>query len=276
MAPEGASELRRRPVRLSDGTELEKGEQADVDRFDPSELLTYRALVLRRSPAGSRPPAVYRLAWRGRFYDVWVRPASPAPAGERLTLGTEVDPAGVPRCADVLRLARGVGPGGRLVAAGIREEPVALPLGETGSGGLVPSAAGSTYLEPDGPGVFTVRASVSHRGAYRVWLGGSLRPAATLYVDGERISGVRQQLNTPGNYLDFGPVELSAGPHAFSVRVGGPDLHPGSAGSDGPLGPLVIDAEGSEPQLTYVRPRQARQLCGKAWDWIEVAPAPMR
>lgn len=54
--PEGASELRRRPVPLRDGSSLDKGEFADIDRFDLGGLLEYRTLVLRRSPLASRPP----------------------------------------------------------------------------------------------------------------------------------------------------------------------------------------------------------------------------
>jgi len=70
---EGASELRRRPVPLRDGRVLGKGEVADIDAFAPEAVLVYRTLVLRRSAGASRPPAAYRLAWRGRFYDVWQR-----------------------------------------------------------------------------------------------------------------------------------------------------------------------------------------------------------
>jgi hypothetical protein len=128
MAPEGASELRRRQVQLRNGTTLEKGETADLDRFSLSAILTYRALVIRRSPAESRPPEPYRLAWRGRYYDVWTRRADAPLPLDHLPLGTEVDPAGVPRCADVLRLAREAGSGGRLVAA-TASSPLAFPLG---------------------------------------------------------------------------------------------------------------------------------------------------
>jgi hypothetical protein len=70
---EGASELRRRPVPLRDGRVLAKAEVADIDEFAPEAVLSYRTLVLRRSAGDSRPPDVYRLAWSGRFYDVWQR-----------------------------------------------------------------------------------------------------------------------------------------------------------------------------------------------------------
>ena len=269
MAPEGASELRRRPVALRDGTTLEKGETADIDRFSPAAVFAYRALVLRRSPSSSRPPGPYRLAWRGRFYEVWVRGArAPLPL-DHLPLGTAVDPGGVPSCARVLSLAREAGRRGRLVAAAAGR-PLALSLGDAALGGhVVPSTVGPTYLEPEGEGEFRIGAFVSRSGLHEVWLGGSIRPSATLLVDGRPVGEVRQQLNTPGNYLDFGPVRMRRGRHSFAVRVGGADLHPGSAGSDGPLGPLVISRPDEGHGLVTVSAARARSLCGKRWDWVE-------
>ena len=71
---EGASELRRRPIPLRNGSPLEKGTFADISEFHPDALLAYRTLVLRRTPVGSAPPAPYRLVWERRFYEVWQRP----------------------------------------------------------------------------------------------------------------------------------------------------------------------------------------------------------
>jgi hypothetical protein len=274
MAPEGASELRRRQVTLADGTTLEKGESADIDRISLPAVLTYRALVLRRSPAASRPPSPYRLAWRGSFYDIWIKqPSSPTPL-DHLPLGTEVDPASVPRCADVLRLAAEARAlDGELVASDAAA-PLAVPLSEASrSGGLVSSPVGATYLDPQAPGEFTLEANVPTTGGDEVWLGGSLRPAATLSVDGDEVSTLRQQLNTPGSYLDFGIVPLRRGSHTFAVSIGGPDLRPGSAGADGLLGPLVISHPDDDPPLRRLSPGRARSLCGRPWDWIEAVPS---
>ena len=275
MAPEGASELRRRQVALSDGTVLEKGEQADIDRIALPEVLTYRALVLRRSPAASRPPSPYRLAQRGRYYDTWVRPAVIQAPLEHLALGTEVEPGAVPSCAEVLRLADVASAvDGELVAASAGQPPLALQLGGAErSGGLVPTEAGSTYLEPSGAGRLALDVDVPQPGRYEIWLGGSVRPSATLSIDGEEVSTLRQQLSPPGNYLDFGVVPLQKGTHRFVITIGGPDLHPGSADSDGPLGPLVIARPRGDRPLTRLVPEQAAELCGKAWDWIEAAPS---
>jgi hypothetical protein len=71
---EGASELRRRPIPLRNGSMVPKGGFADLAEFRPDAIITYRTLVLRRSPIGSRPPAPYRLVWQRRFYEVWQRP----------------------------------------------------------------------------------------------------------------------------------------------------------------------------------------------------------
>jgi hypothetical protein len=71
---EGASELRRRAIRLRNGSTVAKGGFADLARFRPDAVLAYRTLVLRRTPVGSRPPSPYRLVWQRRFYEVWQRP----------------------------------------------------------------------------------------------------------------------------------------------------------------------------------------------------------
>ena len=62
---EAASERRRHRIPRLDGTTVPKGHSADTDRLDPAALAFYRTLVLRRSPAQSRPPSVYRLTWEG-------------------------------------------------------------------------------------------------------------------------------------------------------------------------------------------------------------------
>jgi hypothetical protein len=75
MDPEGASELRRRPAPLRDGRVLGKGETAPIGAFAPAALAVYRTLVLLRSGSDETPPAPFTLVERGRYYDVWQRPA---------------------------------------------------------------------------------------------------------------------------------------------------------------------------------------------------------
>ncbi len=145
---EGASELRRRSVTLVNGGTLPKGSSADTDAFRLGGLMTYRTLVLRSSPAQSRPPSPYRLTWRGRYYEVWQRP--PGSGGSvirHLGLGSGFDPGGVARCAAVRRLARTV-PAARQPdcgeqAAGLPHSAPANPtpwrLGRGGAPGQAPA-----------------------------------------------------------------------------------------------------------------------------------------
>jgi hypothetical protein len=54
---------------------LGKGETAPIGAFAPAALAVYRTLVLLRSGSDETPPAPFTLVERGRYYDVWQRPA---------------------------------------------------------------------------------------------------------------------------------------------------------------------------------------------------------
>ena len=116
MDPEGAADRRRRLIPLLDGQGLAKGTYADLDQFQLGGILVYKTLVLRRSPSESRPPSVYRLAWSGRYYDVWQRPDAQPRILAHTPLGDAVQPGAVPPCEEVMRLATLAGPSGRLAA----------------------------------------------------------------------------------------------------------------------------------------------------------------
>ena len=122
---EGASELRRSRVPLRNGSTLPKLQSANLDAFRLDGILSYRTLVLRRSPLESRPPAPYELRRRGRYYEVWQRPTTFLPVAEHLPLGGSSHPGGTAGCTDVERLATL----GTSVAAVSRDEAVlALPV----------------------------------------------------------------------------------------------------------------------------------------------------
>ena len=123
LDPEGASELRRRYDYLVDGTTLDKGASADIDRFRLDQVLVYRTLVLRRGPAASRPPSAYKLVWSGRWYEVWQRPVHPTRTIAAAPAARQREPGGggavAARAIKALR-------GSLLVAA---ERPQAIGLG---------------------------------------------------------------------------------------------------------------------------------------------------
>jgi hypothetical protein len=240
---EGASELRRRPVLLRDGGFLGKGAFADLDQFRLDAILVYRTIVLRRSPVASRPPSIYELAWRGRYYDVWQRPDPPGSlVVEHLSLGSGIQPAARPGCREVQRLASLAGEG-RLAAA--ERAPT-----------IVASRAQDEV-------------QVSRAGRYAFWLGGSFRRRLQLSVDGKVIAEARHRLNNTAQFEPLGEARLAAGRHRVALTFGGADLRPGSAGAAFGFGPLVLIRPEATDPVTYVTAEDASLLCRRDLDWIE-------
>lgn len=271
-APEGASELRRRVVPLVGGGQLPKGEAADTDRFALPGLLIYRSLVLRRSPAMSRPPSPYSLVYRGRYYEAWQRPPGSPSLIDHLGLGTEVDPAARASCSDVRRLADEVGPNGFL--ATVRRSPVAaVGLLDTDHPAAWAEPGGGSALIPRTAGRLAATLAAPEAGTYGVWLGGSVRPQVDLSVDGKAVASVRHQLNNAGDYVELGDLPLSAGQHEVELDFHGSDLRPGSGGSPDPIGPLVLSADdAARTAVERVPVDRANELCGRRLDWIEALP----
>jgi hypothetical protein len=265
---EGASELRRRIVPLRSGKPLDKLETADIDQFQLSAVVVYRTLVLRRSPVASRPPSIYTRVSRGRYYDVWQRPAIAPPIVSHLSLGDSLRPTAQPSCSAVRDLARSAGLGGRLAAAITRSTPVIAYLNQAphppewqpgpGPDGSLYPTAGQTD-----PSV-----SITTPGRYDIWVGGAFRRELDVLVDGKRVTTERNELSHSGQYVPIGSAVLDAGFHRVTIRYGDADLYPGSGDPPFYLGPLVLVPPDRET-ITYVDPRDAASLCGHPYDWIE-------
>jgi hypothetical protein len=245
LDPEGASELRRRFVYLTNGKLLPKGGSADIDRIRLDGLLVYRTLVLRRGPAASRPPSVYRLAWSGRYYEVWQRPRVPTQTIlQHLPLGNGSQAAAVAPCDAVLRMGQ---LGATLTAA---TRPEAIPLGD-----------------PPARGELGLTVSVPVTGDYTAWLGGDWFGLASISVDGRKVGSRREELNWPGLYTDLGSISLDAGEHLVRIRYETGGWHPGSGGTPYSFGPAALSlADERGPFETGSNPRR---FCGRRLDWIE-------
>lgn len=268
LDPEGASELRRRFVNLRSGQPLAPQAYADIDRVQLSELLVYRTLVLRRSPVSSRPPMVYQLVERGRWYEVWQRAEPPKPRIlEHLPLGTERDPAAVPPCRDVLRLA-GLS-GVQRLAALTRGPVVVVPLDSLAlSGDWTPAIeAGSLTPRRSGTGRGSVR--LPRAGRWSVWAGGSFVGKVSVTVDGATIGSGRHQLEWAGQFVGFGLGRLGAGAHEVELYYDASGWRPGTRGvAPFGVGPIVFALE-TQDFIATVPPAEARTLCGLRLDWVE-------
>ena len=246
---EGASELRFRFDYLTNGKLLDAGQSADIDRFRLDGVLVYRTLVLRRGPAESRPPSVYGLAWSGRYYEVWQRPVHPPQTiVEHLGLGDANQAAAVPRCSEVMRLARLPG----VTALATATRPQAIWLG-------YPPLSGESR----------VAVTLTGGGLFTAWLGGDWDGLSSISVDGHEVGSLRMELNWPGVFTDLGTVQLSAGRHVVTIRSVRGGWRPGSAATPYSFGPAGLSAvDGREPVET-IAPRDARSLCGRRLDWVE-------
>jgi MYXO-CTERM domain-containing protein len=266
--PESVSELRRRTIPLRGGGEIPKGLSADTDELLTPGLLVYRTLVLHRSPSASRPPAQYRLTWRGDDYEVWQRPDGPPPPLRRLPLGSRFDPTGVARCRDVRALARAGGP----ILLARRARPVVVSLANASHPESWEAARPGLPI-PVGAGSLEATINVRAAGEYSAWLRGSIKSEGRLVIDGEEVGSVRHILNNQGQYIRFGSVSLNRGRHRLHLRIEGADLHPGSGGQRTPIGPIVLTrGEAHDARVERVRASQALGLCGQRYDWLELSP----
>jgi hypothetical protein len=268
--PEGASELRRRLIPLTNGRPLDKLEFADIDAFRPDGLQVYRTLVLRRSPVASRPPSDYELLSQRHYYEVWQRPEAPTVRIlDRLPLGGQFDPTGKPRCSDVSRLAHVAGRDGRL--AYVRHpRPVVLDLTQTAHPlDWLPAPEQPGGVSPLGSGTIVAKVSVPAAGRYGIWIQGSFRRQLDLAIDGRRVGSAVDELSHGSQYVELGSASLMSGAHEVRLTYGGEDLRPGSDGAPMPLGPLVLSTATADRPVEYLPPAKAGTLCGQRLDWIE-------
>ncbi|MBK5219566.1 MAG: hypothetical protein JJE35_07255 [Thermoleophilia bacterium] len=269
---EGASELRTRPIPLVEGGEAEKGEWVDTDRIAPEAWLTYRTLVLRRSPAQSRPPASYAPVRHGDFYDVWQKPPGDEDVvARRLPLGDFYQPGAVPDCGQVLALAASA-PGGTLFAAERSANVVANLPEAMVPADWIPTERGSPDVVPHGPGTARLRVRVRVAGTYDFFVQGSVRNPLEVSADGAEVGTVDYQLNAGQQFLYLGRASLSAGPHQLALTLHGQSLAPGSGGPPEPIGPLVLSPAAADPPVRELPAARAEKLCGRSLDWVEARP----
>ncbi len=272
MDPEAPAELRRRVVPLRRGSGLEKLEWAPVDEFQPAAVLEYRTVVLRRSPAESRPPPGYELRSSGEYYDVWQRADEPPRVVEQTMLGDRTIATGTPPCEEVRRLAQAArASGGRLMAAE-RPAPMVLDLSAAQRPPEWTFVAGEpTKIFPTTEGVARLPVEVGVAGDYDVWVQGSFARGLEVSVDGDRVGFVRDHPNFDGVWNRFGNARFAAGQHQVELRYPGSSLRPGSGDQPQRVGPVALVPVAPEAQLGEVAPARAGILCSRPLDWIAVS-----
>jgi hypothetical protein len=250
--------------------------------WDPNELQfayleTFRLLVLGRSPLGSRPPANYTLAFRGRYYEVWRRRSSPQVLDHvPFTYGQPVPPVPA-RCPAVLSaaaLARR--DGARLAYA---TQPTFAALVPTtvatrpGNWGVSPFVAGqpATFLTLiQTSGTLTGNVRVPTTGRYEVWVQGSFSRRLIVRIGRSFVSSFRHETGTVGQFVPAGTTQLTAGTQPVIVQRPPQYYAPGNVMAGDMLGPVVIAPVGPPPPVQTIAPGGARSLCGRPLQWLEV------
>ncbi len=246
------------------------GHDFDLDQETLPFVETYPIIVMRRSPAASRPPANYRLVYENAYYEAWRRESSPVVLRHLPEQQTYSATATV-ACPALRGLVRGAPAGSELVVA--REprlywyEPLYAadrPFGW----GLVPGQPGAIVANTPGHAAGTLKVPAS--GRYAVWVQGDFPRAIQVYVDGRRVGSVSGS-NTPNQWLRAASLHLRAGPHHVRVvkEAGRRHFGPGEWGI-GTVGAVALKPEGSGERLATVPLSRWSSLCGTEADWVEL------
>ncbi|MHB8692813.1 MAG: hypothetical protein ACYDHH_16375 [Solirubrobacteraceae bacterium] len=291
-APVEPAEYRAVLLPLSDGRLLVKPAFADLDSFAPSTLLPYRSIVTRNSPVESRPPSIYKLVYKGKFYELWVRPANPTqriivhlPLGDQAQYPycgaaengapnlplCSIAPAAVPPCITVQTLAKVATQNHAQLLAYQRPEPIVIrgdnlqwpvqwfhdPVGHT--------------LTANTPGSATAHIQIRVTQNYRFWIAGLFSRGFDISIDGHSLGRVANEISDINGYVPVGTLHLTANTvHTIKFTYPSPGLGPGQGENQFNM----LDEFALEPVqpsfILKVPPSQASTLCNKPLDWIEV------
>jgi hypothetical protein len=244
----------------------------DLDEMKLEYVERFPAIVLRRKPSGSRPPANYSLEYRNASYEVWRREDEPRVLAHMPVQGS-VTAYNTARCSEIRKMAREAPEGTELVGAAGPEiatfdfakqyrRPEGWKDDAQRPGELVLGTPGSASGTVDVVG-----------GTYSVWLEGTFGRRMEIAVDGKPV-GDALGINPPRAWSPAGQVALDAGQHTVEVTRPGGNLEPGDGGRSS-LGAIAL-VGADERQLIRVPPERAAELCGRSLDWVEVvdgAPA---
>jgi hypothetical protein len=271
--PEGSSEgWQRRYVPHRNGQYARQGFSYDLDGFRLDYVRHYRTIVVRKSPVASRPPADYRLASSGRYYDVWQRePGRERSIVEHLPLGSAFQRGGTAPCGEVRRLARVARrSGGELAFAPAPKSFAVFPARSAFPPTWFVDGAEAFVLRPRGPGKIEDSTFVTAPGLYEVWIEGSFGRGYEVWLDGRPLGHIGDHVNGRGQYGFVTTVQLDPGRHVVTLFRGGGSLEPGD-GLLEMLGPILLTPRLEDPHAVHRLPAaRAESLCGRWLDWVEV------
>ena len=238
----------------------------------------YKLMVISRSPLATRPPADYRLVFQDRYFDVFRRISTPTVLAHVIT----ADPADAPlyapsrlTCRQITRLgSHARTEHARLafaaptVVASVRATQSLHPPTWVGLPAAADPIPDGLFLKPTA-GVLSAVIHVPRTGRYTVWLQGSLTQKVTVSIAERRVGSVVDAIGPGGQFTDVGTVSLPAGTQPVILdRAGASSFVPSAV--DDSLGEIAISRTGVPPAVHTVSAADARSLCGRRLQWIEV------
>jgi hypothetical protein len=245
------------------------GRYFDLDEELLPFVEAYPIIVTRRSPAASRPPANFQLAYQNRYYLGWRRMSHPQVL-RHLPEQATFSSANTVTCRALRPIVLDAPAGSELVVATPPElawfEPL-YSIDRSYGWGIVPGQPGAIVANT--PGHASGVVTVTGKGRYSLWVQGDFPRPIEVEVD-RRIVGSVSESDTPGQWQQAASLHLTPGSH--HVRIVKPAGHRHFAPGDwgvGIVGATAFQRETTE-QLRTLPASGWRTLCGTRTDWVEL------
>jgi len=245
------------------------GHYFDLDEQQLPYVQQFPLIVVRRSPAASRPPGDYALVYANDYYTVWRRRSRPEVL-RHLPLQQQYSPTGRVVCKQLQKAVAAAPTGSELLAPVTPEMKWFEPLyskDRSIAWGLIEDQPGA--VATNGPGHASGKVTVRGGPRYEVWVQGDFPHPIGVSVDGRRLGSVSGS-NTPLQWQRVATIPLAPGTHTLRVVRGAGHRYfgPGEFQS-GVIGAVAVRR--AEPETMQTLPLSKwRSLCGTERDWVEV------
>jgi hypothetical protein len=260
------------PFEFNRGSSGQYGHSYDMDALALPSVERFRTIVMRRSPAWSRPPGNFTLEWNGSYYTVWRR-IGPSPL-EHIPLGGGFQPSSTMSCSELKRVAYRAAHLGGQMAFAPRGLNIAPNLGDTRRttlAGLSVDLEGRPQLVFGGPARVEGGFKVRSRESFELWLAGTVDRPLGVFVDGRLVGAPNAQSGDDGTMIDVGRVTLAAGEHSYVLARGGGDLRPDDSGNTAIDGLILQPTSTEHEPVLSMAPGDWHSLCGRPLDWVEIS-----
>jgi hypothetical protein len=254
------------------------GRPVQLGRIAPAALGSYPLILTRRDPTAPRPPAAYRLLWRGTYYEVWGRSQGARPALVHVDMPASPSPIqSTPsraRCSTIGRVAASAPSRHARLVGALAPRLVVVPIPRSRLRRPPGWARARQGILMHRPGTLRVSFRLPAGGMWYVWLEGNVMRELRLAIDGRSLGSLAGQLggnSLVANVLTPLHARLSAGAHTLAITRPSAGLAPGDGGAAVLSGIFLTPAGPTgEPGLVAIPVGRWRSLCARRLQWVEL------